>query len=326
MDADGGQVRQLTADPERTWYGPIAWSPDGKTIAVTGSARAGDENEARIYLVDVVRAETRIFLPDTPAKTPLWLGDGDQLAFISQDMDAGRTALMFTTGGSDDGPAEITVQSERILEDEAQTAAVLGMDASPQGDLVASLILYWVPVSDSELMRNSHVEIEIWDRSAVPMESIIRIQPIPNGIMGLSWSPDGSYLAYLQSVGMSGCWHVHVLRLADGERREVKDLCYTARTLEPDWTPDGQWLVYPADDDGSYKDYAIVAVNIPLLFDDPDHPVVHRLTENDGTAHSPQVRPAGPAVDTTAGSALEAEVRNLIAAWEELSARAQRPH
>ena len=70
------------------------------------------------------------------------------------------------------------------------------------------------------------------------------------------------------------------------------------RTLEPDWTPDGRWLVYPADEDGSYADFWIVAVNIPALFDDPANPLIHRLTAADGTAHSPQVQPVvgnGPA-------------------------------
>ena len=300
MDVNGGQVRQLTDAPDLYWFGPLAWSPDGTAIALTGSETIETENDARIYLVDVAAARARVFLPDSPAKTPHWLGSGAQLVFATHDNVADRAGLTFTLGESNLGLAEITVESEPAKEGDAQIVVVLGMDAAPDGNQVAFLALYKTPRPDSNLFQYSHAAIQTIDRSAVPIQTLLEIRPVPNGIMGLSWSPDGVYLAYLQSVGMSGCWHVHILRLADGERREVEDLCYTMRTREPDWTPDGRWLVYPADGDGSYADFGLVAVDIPGLFDDPENPIVHRLTKTDGTAHSPQVRPVWDAVQIPA--------------------------
>lgn len=301
MGADGGQVRQLTEAPEVFWFGPLAWSPDGTTLALTGSTSIENENDGRIYLVDVAASEVRIFLADTPAKTPHWLGGGGQLVFVTHDAEAGSGSLMFTLGESNLGLTDLTIQSEVAVEGEGLIAVVLGLDTSPDGEKVGFLALYKTPLPDSNLFELSNAGITLYDRSAVPVRSLIEIRPVPNGIAGLAWSPDGAYLSYFQSVGRSGCWHVHILRLADGERREVEGLCYTMRTLEPDWSPDGRWLVYPADEDGSYADFGLVAVDIPQLFAAPEIPIVRRLTENDGTAHSPQVRPAWDALEIPAG-------------------------
>ncbi len=67
MDADGGNVRQLTDDP--AWDRYPAWSPDGTQIAFT-SDRDGDED---IYVMDADGGNVRQ-LTDDPGEdyAPAW--------------------------------------------------------------------------------------------------------------------------------------------------------------------------------------------------------------------------------------------------------------
>ncbi len=88
--ATGGNTRRLTSG---TWslatslnQSPIAWSPDGRTIAVQRfvSAHSGDTDQSTIVLVDVTNGTTRPFTgsrwrEDDPAFSP----DGRWVAFYS---------------------------------------------------------------------------------------------------------------------------------------------------------------------------------------------------------------------------------------------------
>lgn len=287
MDESGEQVRQLTDSPETNWYLPLAWSPDGATIALTGSARDQDENHARIYIVDAADPGASRFLNTPPAKSPRWLDDN---LLIFHSFDPQEKSSLYVV--------DLETGSEQRIappDDSAGTPSmsiVAGFDSSPDGRQVAYLALQYESNPDNpNLNLPAGAVINIYDRAAGTTRTLMDIQPIPNGIHSLLWSPEGRYLAYLQDEKNNGCWTVHLLRPDNPAVTELEDLCFTMRTLDPGWTRDGEWLLFPADEDGSFRDYGLVAVHIPGLIENPEQPRIERLTGADGTAINPQVRP-----------------------------------
>jgi TolB protein len=79
MDADGGNVQQLTASPGHDW-GPV-WSPDGQRIAFA-SDRTGN---FEVYVMDADGGNVQQ-LTENPGEDfePVWSPDGERLAFGSR--------------------------------------------------------------------------------------------------------------------------------------------------------------------------------------------------------------------------------------------------
>ena len=110
MDADGGNVQQLTDDPPWDW--DPAWSPDGTRIAFH-SDRDGDED---IYVMDADGGNVRQ-LTDDPGWDwdPAWSPDGTRIAFNSDrdgdwdiyvmDADGGSVLQLTDDPGRDWAPA-----------------------------------------------------------------------------------------------------------------------------------------------------------------------------------------------------------------------------
>ena len=110
MDADGGNVQQLTDDPPWDW--DPAWSPDGTRIAFY-SDRDGDED---IYVMDADGGNVRQ-LTDDPGWDwdPAWSPDGTRIAFVSDrdgdwdiyvmDADGGNVLQLTDDPGRDWAPA-----------------------------------------------------------------------------------------------------------------------------------------------------------------------------------------------------------------------------
>ena len=119
----------------------------------------------------------------------------------------------------------------------------------------------------------------------------------PNGIMGLSWSPDGQYLLYLSdavtaaSLGngtaSTGCWTPRLLPVAGGPAVALDGVCYLTRTALPQWSPDSRYLLFSAE-------AGLVTVNVPQALANGGHAQPLFLpvpTDLPGLAHSPTWQP-----------------------------------
>jgi dipeptidyl aminopeptidase/acylaminoacyl peptidase len=92
VSPDGGAAKRLTsgawslpvAHPPGPAPSPLAWSPDGKTIAITrrDSAHAGTPNTSRIALIDAASGEVRrLTNADLDEGQPVFSPDGSRVAY-----------------------------------------------------------------------------------------------------------------------------------------------------------------------------------------------------------------------------------------------------
>ncbi len=88
IPAEGGTPRQLTSG-NFNHYGPLAWSPDGKTIVL--SANRNDDWEYRpqesdLWSITVANGEMRkITDREGPDRAPAWSPDGRRIAYLGYD-------------------------------------------------------------------------------------------------------------------------------------------------------------------------------------------------------------------------------------------------
>lgn len=88
------------------WLAPVAWSPDGTSIAFSGRPRKERAREPDIYVVDLATGRTRAIVTQKGRdRDPLWSPDGQQVAFLSDMARSGlagwhyEIAVAPTTGG-----------------------------------------------------------------------------------------------------------------------------------------------------------------------------------------------------------------------------------
>jgi TolB protein len=205
--------------------GPLdpVWSPDGKWIAFS---MRGD-----IWKVPAVGGEA-VALTQGPAWhfEPAWSPDGSRIA-LSVDTDGNLDIGIVNADGGD---------VERLTTDRR-------VDVQPAWSRDGGH-LYFVSA------RGGNFDIYRYgfaDRSETPLISGPRDQIQP------SESPDGKRLAYVSPVqGRLGTGAIWVKPLAGGEAALVHYEETEYRT-KPEWTPDGQAILYSSDEQGS-NDIAIV--------------------------------------------------------------------
>jgi Tol biopolymer transport system component/DNA-binding SARP family transcriptional activator len=265
-DVRGGRPRPLAIVIQPA---ELAWSPDGRWIALTagndawdGWVHIGNIAQSRIVLVAVDDGRI-VEVTDRAAMNvaPTWAPDGRQLLFISTR--AGARDIYAVRIDEDGQPAG---EPERLSTGlDAHTLAV-----SPAGDRIV--------YASYQARVNIHA-LSLSPDSTVGLEDAAPITRGNQMIESISASPDRRWLYFTSDrSGNSDIWRVP---LTGGEPVQVTR--ETADEFAPEQSPDGEWLAYYSIRDGT-RDIWVM----PTSSGDPV-----QLTDDPEDEHSPHWSPDG---------------------------------
>jgi Tol biopolymer transport system component len=240
MSPDGGGVRQVTTDPTNKWDPKwpfngtqLAWSPNGGQLLYVAEGAAGDGTD--IFLVNA-DGTNPLDLTTAPGDDfqPAWCSDGS-IWFAStringvhqifhtdlKSIGQGRKPINFSATHNSPREYDPTLYPgcQRVL-------FVTTLNGAPE------LWHYWPDcLACYRLIRSAK------DQGGKTEEPAL--------------SPDGKAVAYTQSL--SGVSEI-MFGLID-DHTVTMQLTKTGGNSEPQWSPDGQWLVFVSTRDGNRQIY-----------------------------------------------------------------------
>ncbi len=240
LPAAGGEARQLTTLPGGA--SRAVWFPDGQRLLVISSVFADASQDAvvreRIQAGKDRKASGKVIDALMFRHWDSWLDGRVDHVFVV-DVATGQAADL-TPGPWPAPPLSLSGPPDYC--------------ASPDGAEV-----FFTSVRDAELARSTNVNI--WrvdsDGSAPPE----RVSPGQGCNVFPALSPCGSFLAYC-AMERAG-YEADLLRLVrlDLDSGELVELCpgFDRMVMAPQWSADGQWLVFHAEDHGRTRLYRIPA-------------------------------------------------------------------
>jgi dipeptidyl aminopeptidase/acylaminoacyl peptidase len=230
------------------WIADVQISPDGERVAYVVSQPNVETNthDAQLYVVSTaggtpVRMNygTRIFNVPRPAPHLRWSPNGSSLAFVALVNDLPQVVAMSANGGE-----------ARTLTTAKEGTTIF--EWSPDGQRIA----YIAPdpaSADEERRKKDKTYVNEVDRNERPPRVWIQdvaggksqvITPADQYVLGLSWSPDGSTVAYAASNvgGFNAQYHskIYSVPAAGGAPKAIVDRPGMNRS--PSYSPDGRWI------------------------------------------------------------------------------------
>jgi Tol biopolymer transport system component len=239
MNADGGELIQLTDDAEASFKQEPAWSPDSRQIAFTAFLE-----KARIFAFDVELAESHPFSPirstsqgypeplsdyDKDSFAAAWSPDGRRIALVMEDVDG--HLQVFT----------LDLASRDILQVTRAPLDVYRAAWSPDGR--------WIAFSAS---AGGNEEIYIIRANGGGM---IRLTNDPALDTEPSWSPDGRFIVF--SSEREGPKRLFVMRAGGNDVTRLNTGLGEGAT--PAWSPDGRYIAFVSKVNGNLDIYRIDA-------------------------------------------------------------------
>jgi TolB protein len=227
--ADGSNTRSVPVPaPGLAWH--IAWSPDGKQLAV---AVFGDPGRS-LWVMRPDGSDATMIAEGENVSRPSWDPDGVHLAY-SLDRDGVTEVHVTRSDGTDDR----VIHSEKA----PGTYAVFSATFSPDGSQI---------VFDAG--TDVGFDIFLMNADGSNVRQITRTGTDYNP----SWSPDGNLILFTRQEGTSSS-DIFVMRADGSSARRLTEGDASSTNLNPLYSPDGTMITYGAIDNGGVG--SIVVMN-----------------------------------------------------------------
>ncbi|TET63413.1 tetratricopeptide repeat protein, partial [Candidatus Aerophobetes bacterium] len=181
-DLETGEEREVVRPPEIRWFGSffmggISWSPDGRSIILTGRDKKGQG----IYVVDVKTGEmTTLLHSEVRLFSPSWSADGKAVFFTERHDKEGISPVF-----------RYDMKTKEKKEIYNQNPGIFYMAPSPDGKLLAFATF------------EKYKEETIGVLMVLPVEGgepreVVKITD--GGCMALAWAPDSREIIYGKSL------------------------------------------------------------------------------------------------------------------------------
>jgi Tol biopolymer transport system component len=231
VDADGGDVRQVTTHRiGRSAWQP-SWSPDGRRIAYVNGDSVATSVPSRwgaLFVVDADGSDPQRVTRSSTDSSPAWSPDGAEIAFAR----CKRYSSSLPRCAQDLFAISLAGSSRRLTRTERLSETVPAW--SPDGSQLAFVTL--APIDALELKGKEGVYVMNRDGTAV--RRVLERQYLEGFVTGLAWSPDGRTVAFETSP----TFDCSAISLVDVETGSVRPLTSCTRPREsavsPAWQPD----------------------------------------------------------------------------------------
>ena len=210
MESDGSNQVRLTIDPARD-YDP-SWSPDGERIAFVSNRERGVE---QIYVMDSDGGNSMRLTDDSTHQEPAWSPNGGKIAYV-RNRGGRQIWIMDADGGNQTQLTE--VGNNRHLA------------WSPDGTRIAFVST-----------RDRALGLYVMEENG---SNTVRLAPDMNITSNPTWSPDGQWIAYDESLGVWPSQIYVVESDGGGQPERLTDNLPTKSS--PAWSPDGDTIAFAA--------------------------------------------------------------------------------
>src|ERR1700693_1875954 len=279
----GGEAERLTYTPQDV--DELTWSPDGSRLALLLRDASLEEKEA------FKEQNEREKEPDTdkeakekePKKQRPWVIDRrqfkqDEIGYLDRrrthlyvfDL-AKRNLTQITSGDYDD--------EELAWSPDGKQLAFSSNRSTPDPDATYNTDIWVVSADNTD--KGAHVT---------------QVTTSPGEDRSPAWSPDGKSIAYSARLDPSvfeyGTRHLAIISVNGGEAK-ILAKSFNRMSTQPHFSPDGQYIYFIADDDGTQN-----LCRIPVAGGEITRPIGGRLMVNDyNVAKTGEIATQGATID-----------------------------
>jgi len=277
VSRSAGPIPQLSETIHVTYLPGLesdpTWAPDGQSIVYTSS----DGGHLGLWMRQIAGGQAhRIGLEGVDEAQAAFSPDGSRIAFVSSRNTTGRLGL-FRGGREMESFAYGANGDLMVMPAYGGTAVKVADDAydpswSSDGQRIAfrsarngNWRLYTVTVGDQEV------------------EMVEGVEP---RVVGLSWSPDGEWIAYTAGESTASGWDLYVVPAGGGSPVQLTFDSATV-ALRPSWSPAGDWIAFSSTRGGSLNVWAVPFESDPPGLAGPPEPLTRGIGEDVGVAVAP---------------------------------------